>query len=304
MNQYPSRILFIIGLSLATILPGVTGIALETATLDSGGGLSAAANLTLHGSLGGWGGVGVAAAPQQMVRHGYLGQLSEITELALSADPATVDEETATQLQAAAVHHDGILTRLNPSEPAWEAAEWPLAAIDAAGLATAAAVYQDTPGAFGATYRGIAATGELTVLDVDPDNLSAYADDGLPDDWQVLHFGLDNPDAAPEADPTHTGQNNWFRYIAGLNPTNRNERFMLKVQPIGGEPTRRALVYHPVVAGRVYTVMQHTEPGAATETWNTITPLGAAVIDGDQATVIDANANEAARYYRMRIEWP
>ncbi len=304
MTLYPHRILFIIGLVLATSVPGFAEVTLETATLDAGGGWSAAGNLTLHGSLGGFGGISAIAAPEQTVRHGYLGQLTEITALALDADPSEVEEEAATQLRAAAVHHDGIRTRLDPADPVWDSAAWPLDSIDAAGHAAAGIVYQDTPAAFGATYRGIHGAGALTVLNVDPDNFGAYAADGLPDGWQVLHFGLDNPDAAPDADPTHTGQNNSFRYIAGLNPTNRHERFIFEVRPVAGHPTHRELVYRPVVAGRDYTVVRQSNPGAAAATWDAVVPAGPPEIDGDQATVIDPDARDASGYYRVRIERP
>ena len=274
----------------------------EAATLDGGGGMAASANYALHGSLGGIAGTAMAAAPQSVARHGYMGQLTEIADVTLTGTPATVAEETATQLSGAAVHHDGILTRLAGADIAWDAPAWPLAAIDASGLATAAIVYRDTPGPFSGTYRGVPGAGKVLVLDVDPDNFGAYAGDGLPDDWQVEHFGTDNPDAHPDADPTRTGQSTGFRFVAGLCPTNPAERFVFEIHPVPGQPLQKNMVFAPVADGRNYTVLAQTNLPAGA--WTELETASEPEIVGDQATITDSEAVEPVKFYGIRIRWP
>jgi hypothetical protein len=44
--------------------------------------------------------------------------------------------------------------------------------------------------------------------------------DGLPDAWQIQHFGsVSAPNAAPNATPAGDGVPNWLKYALGLNPT-------------------------------------------------------------------------------------
>ena len=77
--------------------------------------------------------------------------------------------------------------------------------------------------------------------------LGPYAGGGIPDSWLVQYFGLPpNPNAAPTADFTGTGQNNLFKYVAGLDPTNPASVFVLKVANVAGQPTQKLL---PLVRG-------------------------------------------------------
>jgi hypothetical protein len=44
--------------------------------------------------------------------------------------------------------------------------------------------------------------------------------DGLPDAWQIQYFGsANNPNAAPNANPSGDGVPNWLKYNLGLDPT-------------------------------------------------------------------------------------
>ena len=83
-------------------------------------------------------------------------------------------------------------------------------------LTTAATVYQDTAAVVQVTYQTLTDTLNLTVLNTLPDNFSTYAADGIDDDWQVLYFGLGNPNAGPLIDPDYDGQNNLFEFTAGV----------------------------------------------------------------------------------------
>ena len=67
------------------------------------------------------------------------------------------------------------------------------------------------------------------MIDSNPDNHGSYAGDGIPDSWQAQYFELNNPNAAPNKDVDGTGQNNLFKYVAGLDPTNPTSVFRLKI---------------------------------------------------------------------------
>ena len=54
----------------------------------------------------------------------------------------------------------------------------PIAGVSASGLATAGAVYQDTPSSIRAQFQGYQAMLGLNILDIDPDNFGLYAADG------------------------------------------------------------------------------------------------------------------------------
>ena len=60
---------------------------IATDTADAGGRRTTSANYTNDGSLGGVAGISTVAAPAETAKHGYLGQLSAVTGLVLSATP-------------------------------------------------------------------------------------------------------------------------------------------------------------------------------------------------------------------------
>lgn len=65
--------------------------------------------------------------------------------------------------------------------------------------------------------------------------------DGIDDSWQVQYFGQPpNPLAAPNADADGTGQNNLFKFIAGLNPLD-GSRFTLSILPVTVNHHKRIL---------------------------------------------------------------
>ena len=82
--------------------------------------------------------------------------------------------------------------------------------------------------------------------------LSSIDANGLGDDWQFLHFGLNNPLAAPLLDPDGDGQNNAFEFTAGLVPTNPLSRFLINIAAVPGQPGQKDVVFAPIVAGRSY----------------------------------------------------
>jgi hypothetical protein len=234
-----------------------------------------------------------------LARQGYAGQLYDVVGLALAASPTTVDEGATRQVSATAVLDD--LTHLAslPAGVSWSVAGWPLQGVDTAGLVTAARVYAMTTGTVEAAGFACTGTLALVVLDVDDDDFDIYAADGLPDDWQVVHFGIGNTNAAPGADPDDDGQDNEFERVAGTAPTNRTDFFSLWIahHDPRGDRTRDVL-FEPRLADRVYRVLFSTN--LLDGTWSNL--VGFTVMDnGLRRIVVDTNAVEPVKHYRIGI---
>lgn len=235
-------------------------------------------------------------------RSGYIGQLTETASLALTGTPARVSEAATTQLSGTAVMSDATLTALTGNEINWGGAVWPLTSIDSNGLATAALVYQDTSAALNGTYLGVNNSAALLVLDTSPDNYGSYAGDGLPDAWQVRYFGLDNPNATPTADPTGCGQNNQFKYIAGLDPTNAASLFRMLIECPQGEPNHVKIIFSPRWKDRTYTPIYCTNLTGSAGWMNLLTTT---LSDNNaERTLTDTNAMDRTRFYRIRLTYP
>ena len=130
--------------------------------------------------------------------------------------------------------------------------------------------------------------------------------DGIPDWWEQFYFGhasgqtQDHSCATCDADGT--GQNNLFKYVAGLNPTNRASVFTLQIQNVTGQPAQKSLIYSPVVAGRMYSVQSNTNlVGGA---YTNLAPSSGPQTNGTQATVTDLNASQSNKFYRILISLP
>jgi hypothetical protein len=275
---------------------------LATDTTDAGGTRASSAAYTHDGSVGGVVGISAVSTPAETAKHGYLGQLYEVTGLALSSDPpAEVDEEATAQLAAWHLLDDASYLAVNANSVAWSVVTGPLTGISATGLTTAGTVYQDSPATVRGVYGGFAGTLELTVLDSDPDNYGSYAGDELADSWQNRYFGLNNPNAGPLMDPDGDGQNNAFEFTAGLIPTDALSRFLLRVEPVAGQPTHKRLIFSPRFDDRTYDILTSTT--LAGDSWTALT--GGTVSDDDtERTVIDPNASEKEKFYRVQVSKP
>ena len=103
-------------------------------TADAGGRRATSAAYTHDGSIGGIAGVGTVAAPVEVAKHGYLGQIYNATSLALSANLTNVNEGATRQLAARALLDDGTTLNLAPAAVAWSPAISPIQSISAGGL--------------------------------------------------------------------------------------------------------------------------------------------------------------------------
>jgi PKD repeat protein len=122
--------------------------------------------------------------------------------------------------------------------------------------------------------------------------------------WQLEYFDSTNSSQAqPDADADGTGQDNLFKYVAGLNPTNPSSIFVFNAASVPNQPTWMNLIFSPVVAGRTYTPLYTTDllnvPWAALAT--TASPP---VTNGVQVTLTDTNAMQTQEFYQIEISGP
>lgn len=259
--------------------------------MDAGGLHSTSASYSNDGSVGGFGGLVTASASQETARVGYVGQLYEVTAFTLAAASTNLNEATSMPLDTVQFLDDGTVS------PASSVAQWsftgPIAGVDAAGIVTAANVYQNTPAVVQASLEGWSASLNLLVINVGNDDYGIYANDGIPDLWQVQYFGTNNP--------AGTGPIALFAYIAGLNPTNSADVFTLNLSTVPDQSHWRNVTFSPRYTNRTYTV----EFSDSLNSGNFAALTNAVVSDvSTTRTVMDTNAVSSSRFYRVRISYP
>jgi len=120
--------------------------------------------------------------------------------------------------------------------------------------------------------------------------------------WQLQYFGCTNcPQAQTNADADGTGQDNLFKYAAGLNPTNPASIFVFQIASVTNQPTEENLIFSPVVPGRIYTPLYNTN--LLNQSWVPLT-TGVTNTNGVQATITDTNATQPQKYYEIQINGP
>jgi hypothetical protein len=247
---------------------------IRTDALDAGGHHTTSANYTMDDSVGDIGGSGGAVSPPETARYGYIGQLYRVTSMVVTASPAPVSELGTSQLSAIATLDDGTILVLVGSNVNWNSLGFPIASISAGGLVTPAAVYTDTTGTISGYFLGASNSTVLVVLDTNPDNFGIYANDGIPDSWQVQYFGTNNPEGVASADADGTGQNNLFKYLAGLDPTNDASIFRFTAISKQGHDV---LVSWRCVGGHSY-VLQSTRSAAIASYTNNFTDVSPTIV--------------------------
>jgi hypothetical protein len=287
----------VVAFTVLSMIPSMAFAAsdITTSTIDGGGRRTSSANYTMDGSVGGIG--GISSALSDAAKNGYIGQLTEVASVIVTSTPSAINEGSTSQLSGAATLDDDSVTALSGNDILWAAVAYPLQSIDSNGLVTAmASVYSAPLGTISGSYLGATATTSVQVL-------GPYANSGIDDAWQVTYFGQPpNANAAPDADADDTGQNNLFKYVAGLDPTNPSSVFVLKVASVAGQPTQKNLIFTPEVSGRTYTPQFRTSLTGGG--WATLTGTGAPVTNVNQVTVTDLAATQTNKFYRIDISLP
>jgi beta-glucanase (GH16 family) len=121
--------------------------------------------------------------------------------------------------------------------------------------------------------------------------------------WQTLYFGsTTNALAAPDVDADGTGQNNLFKYVAGLDPTNPASVFILTISGVANQPTQMNLLFTPMVAGRTYTPQFSTD--LVSGVWMPLAGYLGPTISSNQVTITDTNPIPPQEFYHIEITYP
>ncbi|HUJ11119.1 MAG TPA: choice-of-anchor Q domain-containing protein [Verrucomicrobiae bacterium] len=136
--------------------------------------------------------------------------------------------------------------------------------------------------------------------------------DGVPDSWRAHFFANQPPgnsngtatngQSCAACDADGTGQNNLFKYVAGLNPTNPASLFALNIANVSGQPNQKNLIFNPEVSGRTYTPQFRTN--LTSGSWAALASAGGPVTNANQLAVTDTNAVEPQKFYRIDISLP
>jgi hypothetical protein len=210
------RLLFAIGLVVLSLAANNHA----ASSIDAGGRRVSSVSYVNDGTLGALGGAAQSGVSSIVVRHGYAGQLCDVSRLAIKAAATNVNEAGSCQLSAQAVLDDGTWFSLVGSSLVWSRVSGPVSSISAGGLVTVSNVYQDMIATVRGDYLTWFSSQTLAIANVGLDDFGAYANDEVEDSWQVRYFGLSSSSAGANGDPDHDGMNNLAEYLADTNPTN------------------------------------------------------------------------------------
>ncbi|HTS18487.1 MAG TPA: hypothetical protein VMP11_13015 [Verrucomicrobiae bacterium] len=135
--------------------------------------------------------------------------------------------------------------------------------------------------------------------------------DGIPNWWRAAYFPnqpagnqtgtMTNNMSCAACDADGTGQNNLFKYVSGLNPTNPASVFLLNIVPTN-QLSQYSLFFAPLALGRTYTPEFTTN--LASRIWFPLTTYIGPLTNGSQITVTDTNASWPQEFYRIEISLP
>ncbi|MCX6997202.1 MAG: protease pro-enzyme activation domain-containing protein [Kiritimatiellaeota bacterium] len=148
-------------------------------------------------------------------------------------------------------------------------------------------------------WNNVTASGTLTA-----DFAALLATNGVPQWWLRQYYPASNDfNAVALADTDGTGLANWQKYLAGLDPTNRNSNLL--VQSLAAQPGAAGFtITWPAVPGKTYQV-EYCE--ALTGPWHSDLP-GSQLTAGQDQTALSytdrtgLSANQ--RYYRIMLVLP
>jgi hypothetical protein len=276
-----------------------------TSTIDGGGLHTTSANYAIDNSIGGIDGISSASA--DTAKNGYIGQLTEVVSVTVTSTPDSVGVGSTAALSGTATLDDSTVSSLTGSDVIWSSPNepYPIASISGSGVLTPADVYYVSPAAVEAVVDGyyLGASNTTMVALNAPDSIG----DGIPDWWRNLYFGAATPTNSSDCatcDFDGTGQNNFFKFVAGLNPTNPSSVFVLSIAPVAGQPTEKALAYNPILVGygQTYTVQYATNLAGAV--YAPLTTTSVLMTNGNQVSLNDTQATQTQKFYRVNISLP
>jgi hypothetical protein len=290
----------VLGAALTAGLAASESYRAAAVVLNAGGGQATSARYSVQCSIGEIGQVTTAPAPKVVAKSGRVGQLLELTSLTLLADPAIIPEMRQSQLSGQAIVDDASRLILRGGDLFWRPEPGLAVSIDPQALLTAGNVYQPSSGWLEGRFPGGVARINVSILNTGDDDFGLYARDQIPDPWQVGFFGEHNPAGQANADPDGDGQINFAEFMAGVSPTNSASRFVLEIADLPDLPTQKFVIFSPRLDDRRYTVEYSLDLGAGFQ------PLadGGQIDFGDTRFVLDPQATEPSKFYRVKIALP
>lgn len=122
----------------------------------------------------------------------------------------------------------------------------------------------------------------------------------ISDDWKTHFFGsVDNPKAAPDADPDKDGSPNWKEYLAGTDPNDAESHLHLGKPEQKLKNGKKELSMRWLSApGKSYTVETATDP--VNGPWTTVATGVRG--DGNVKEFVDSSLDHATQYYRVLLQ--
>jgi hypothetical protein len=269
---------------------------LTTAVVDAGGGLTSGGEVEIAGSFGAFG--DVSSGDDTTARAGFPAQLYDPARVSITPGNAGLTDNSSASFTAEILCDDD--TTLAPDSIAWSVNN-PLLAVTGSGEVIVALLPSGFAATLTATAAGVTGTAALSVFDTTPDDFGLYAGEGLPDAWQAQHFGVNNPDAAPAADPDADGHDNQTEYLAGTDPLDAASFLQLRFAPGPPPPGTRVLEFAPYLPGRTYT-LESSDTLAAP--WITLPDAPVPATTPGEGQFTDPTITAARKFYRLRIAAP
>jgi len=129
--------------------------------------------------------------------------------------------------------------------------------------------------------------------------------DGIANWWRQRYFGdgsQTNVASCATCDYDQTGQNNLFKYTAGLDPTDASSVFRLQISGVTNRPSQVDLLFAPLALGRTYAPQFSTD--LVSGIWLPLPSYLGPVTNGSQVTITDTNAVGPEQFYRINISPP
>jgi fibronectin type 3 domain-containing protein/sugar lactone lactonase YvrE len=120
--------------------------------------------------------------------------------------------------------------------------------------------------------------------------------DGIPDSWRLRYFGtVNNLLSVSNADADGAGFNNWYKYVAGLDPTDPKSKLTAGTDQPMAQSTHDSVIYWPTMTGKQYVIQRSSSmfPGS----WTAIsTNTGT----GGNMEIHDLSGGNS-RFYRVSV---